>query len=114
MKEPKLLVFREWTTDEHEVRIRHGQAVPVVVNRSWVERAVFEPNEFTQAENFYRVSLRGDWVPAAATSWGVSSPDAELEEIFHGRPVPMPEYIREKLAALQARIRMPDEKPWSH
>lgn len=96
------IVWREWTTDETEVRTKNGKRVQVVVERSWANQEKFE--DMNAALVFYRNALRGDWVPAAAKWWEVSSPDPKLEEIFHGRPVPMPAYIREKLAALNLRV----------
>lgn len=100
-KNPRWVVFYEWTTDEHETRIRSGV---VVVQRSWTFRETFPHDDKNAAILCYRKALRGEWVKPEYTSWGVSSPNPELEEIFHGRPVPMPAYIREKLAALNLRI----------
>ena len=40
-KNPRWVVFYEWTTDEHETRIRSGVAQPIVVQRSWTFRETF-------------------------------------------------------------------------
>jgi hypothetical protein len=61
-KNPRWVVFYEWTTDEHETRIRSGVAQPVVVQRSWTFRETFPHDDKNAAILCYRKALRGEWV----------------------------------------------------
>lgn len=108
------VVFRAWTTSERETRVRGRKRLVAQVERSWVDRRTFDPSSLTEAIMFYKASLRGDWVPAKATSWGVSSPDREVEAAFEGPPVPMPAEIQAQLVAFQRKMaeRGQEVKPW--
>lgn len=109
------VVFREWKTIERETRLRGRKRVVVEVERAWTDRRTFSPSSQTEAILFYKASQRGDWVPAKATWWGVSSPDREIEGAFEGAPVPMPTEVKAQLAAFQHKMaeRNQEVKPWS-
>lgn len=97
----KYIVFRTWTAPED------GQEV----TRS--SRDVFDT--IPEAQDYYLESLRGLWVPAAASWWEVSSPDREVQRRFDGKPAYPPQAVRDAVVAFQRKMaeRGEEVKPWT-
>jgi hypothetical protein len=97
----KYIVFRTWTAPEDGEEVTRSS------------REVFDT--IPEAQDYYLESLRGLWVPAAASWWGVSSPDREVQHRFHGKPIPPPQEVRDAVVAFQRKMaeRGEEVKPWS-